>query len=181
MVAFFDSSSGLPKGLEQLFERSNVSLTIADATLPDSPLIGANSAFLDLCGYGVEDVLGHNCRFLQPEGGAGPVRARMRRFLQQEDSTDARFLIPNRTRGGEDFLNLVYMAKLESGDGRKLVLGSQFRIDSRLGFPPDLYDRALKEDLRKLSTLTKDDNWVFFGSLETLATSHSIIARTRLD
>ena len=181
MVAYFDPSTELPEGLVSLFERSNVALTIADTTRPDCPLIGANTAFLDLCGYTAEEVIGHNCRFLQPEGGAGPVRARMRRFIKMDEATDGRFLIPNRTKDGEDFLNLVYMAKLEKENGPQLILGSQFRVGWKQGLPPDLYDRALKEDLRKLNMLTRDDNWVFMGSLETLAASHSLIARTRYE
>jgi PAS domain-containing protein len=39
-------------------------ITIADARLPDQPLIYANAGFERLTGYSV-DVLGRNCRFLQ--------------------------------------------------------------------------------------------------------------------
>ena len=118
-----------PDGLIGLFERSNISLTIADFTQPDCPLVGANAAFLELSGYDANAVIGHNCRFLQPEGGAGPVRARMRRFLKQADELDGKFLIPNVTKQGEPFLNLVYMAKLQRDGETKLVLGSQFRCN----------------------------------------------------
>ena len=40
-------------------------ITIADARLPDNPLIYANAGFERLTGYSVSDVLGRNCRFLQ--------------------------------------------------------------------------------------------------------------------
>lgn len=181
MTAFFEDPATLPSGLVKLFERSKVSLTLADATRPDCPLIAANAAFLDLSGYRAEDVIGRNCRFLQPEGGAGPVRARMRRFLKMDDVANERFLIPNRTADGEDFLNLVYMAKLGRDADRRLILGSQFRVGRRQGLAPDVYDRALKQDLRKLNELSSGSNWELLASLETLASSHSIIARMRYE
>ena len=40
-------------------------ITIADARLPDRPLIYANEGFERVTGYPVSEVLGRNCRFLQ--------------------------------------------------------------------------------------------------------------------
>lgn len=40
-------------------------ITIADARLPDRPLIYANEGFQRVTGYPVSEVLGRNCRFLQ--------------------------------------------------------------------------------------------------------------------
>jgi sigma-B regulation protein RsbU (phosphoserine phosphatase) len=40
-------------------------ITIADARLPDQPLIYANEGFERMTGYSVDEVLGRNCRFLQ--------------------------------------------------------------------------------------------------------------------
>ena len=40
-------------------------VTIADATQPDLPIIHANAGFYKMTGYNAEEVLGHNCRFLQ--------------------------------------------------------------------------------------------------------------------
>jgi len=40
-------------------------ITIADAQLPDRPLIYANEGFERMTGYTVAEVLGRNCRFLQ--------------------------------------------------------------------------------------------------------------------
>ncbi len=43
-------------------------VTIADARLPDRPLIYANEGFERITGYPVAEVLGRNCRFLQGPG-----------------------------------------------------------------------------------------------------------------
>lgn len=38
---------------------------VADATLPDCPLVYASEGFMQMTGYSSEEILGHNCRFLQ--------------------------------------------------------------------------------------------------------------------
>jgi PAS domain-containing protein len=43
-------------------------ITIADARLPDNPLIYANAGFERLTGYLSDEVLRRNCRFLQGPG-----------------------------------------------------------------------------------------------------------------
>jgi len=40
-------------------------ITIADARLPDRPLIYVNEGFERITGYPASDVIGRNCRFLQ--------------------------------------------------------------------------------------------------------------------
>lgn len=179
--AVFEEGADIPQGLKNLFENSNVSLTIADFKRPDCPLIGANKVFFDICGYSEADTLGKNCRFLQPESGAGPVTSRMRRFLADSNTRDAKFLVPNETKSGEPFLNLVYLSKLTRGGETALVLGSQFRVGRRSADLAELYDRALREDLRKLNLLTSESNWIVLGSFEALASSHSIIAQSRIE
>ena len=180
-MAHFDESANVPSGLRALFERSKVSLSIADLTRPDCPLVGINQTFCEMSGYSSDDALGRNCRFLQPDGGPGPVRQRMRAFLDDPTKLDGKFLVPNQTKAGEPFLNLVYMAKLERAGTAKLVLGSQFAPGQNNALGPDIYDLALEQDLRQLKLLTNGHNWTVLGSFDALASSHSIIARARME
>lgn len=177
----FDESTPMPAGIVEMFGLSRVSLSIADYTLPDCPLVGVNDAFLWMTGYSAEDVLGRNCRFLQPEGDAGAVRLRMREFLADPEQVDGKFVIPNVTRDGKPFLNLVYMAKLARDGQTAMVLGSQFAIDAPGRLDPALYDRALSENLQRLDLVTRDSDLTIFGSFDALASSHSMIARARMD
>ena len=176
----FVETSDVPEGLVTLFAKSAVSLSIADYTREDCPLVGVNQHFLDLCEYEADDVLGRNCRFLQPEGGAGPVRDRMRQFLQSGDKGSEKFVVPNVTKHGEPFLNLIYLAKLQREGETALVLGSQFSV-ARDRDKAYIYDQALSEDLRHLSILTSENNWAVLGTFEALASSHSIIAQAQID
>ncbi len=180
VTRYFDQTV-LPEALGALLQRSGVSLSIADFTSDDCPLVGVNEAFCKLSGYEPEEILGRNCRFLQPEGGAGPVRERMRNFLTDEKAKDGKFLIPNVTKDGDRFLNLVYMSKLTRNGEVSLVLGSQFAVDLKAPERGDLYDRALQADLRQLNLLITEHNWTVLGSFEALASSHSIIAQARME
>lgn len=168
-------------GMSDLFRDSTISLSLADYTQDDCPLIGINARFTELSGYTASECLGRNCRFLQPEGGAGPVRERMRAFLGDESMDHARFVVPNVRKDGTPFLNLLYMSKLQRDGQTTLILGSQFDI-SRVGaYESDMYDRALREDLTSLKLLTENTNWSLVTSLEALASSHAIIAQARID
>ena len=161
-------------------EGSNLSLSLADARVPDMKLSLVNDAFCKLTGYSRGEALGRNCRFLQPKGGAGPVTARMRHFLRDKTSKEARFLIPNETKDGRPFVNLVYMTKLYVGDRLDYVLGAQFDA-THLG--PDeasLYERSLREDVSRLSALSGESGHIFLGTFTVLANSAALIAQSKL-
>ncbi|WP_052272386.1 PAS domain-containing protein [Leisingera sp. ANG-M7] len=180
MAAFFNDHSGFA-ALFNTFDRSSVALSLADSTLPDSPLAGVNSAFCTLIGYGADEVLGRNCRFLQPQDGAGPVRERMRNFLMDPAAGQARFLLANHRKDGSRFLNLIFMAKLMRSGRQVAVLGSQFEVKGRSSTPAELYDRALTEDLRRIEEASKVHDLVFLENYETRASAQALIAQSKLD
>ena len=171
----------LPEGLREMLVRSRIALSIADGQQQDLPLVGVNEAFCRLTGYDPDAVLHRNCRFLQPDGGAGPVRQRMRRFLADDRRDEEKFVIPNVTRDGRRFLNLVYMAKLRHDSTVRYILGSQFDATRGKQVALSLYEEALKDDIRRYNLLADDTGWVMLGSYDALANSHALIARSRLD
>lgn len=167
--------------LSEFMAASGICLTVADATREDFPLVAANPAFLRMTGYEYDEVVGRNCRFLQPEGGAGPVRDRMRVFLRDAAQDEARFLLPNRRRDGTPFLNLLYMSKIRRDCAVTLILGSQFDFSRYDRTGQDSYDRSLREDMREVGRLTGDMGMVTLGTCQSLATSAAIIAQARMD
>ncbi|MEO6238587.1 MAG: SpoIIE family protein phosphatase [Vicinamibacterales bacterium] len=59
-------------------------VTIADARLPDRPLIYANEGFERLTGYRVAEVLGRNCRFLQGPATSADAIAEIRAAVAEQ-------------------------------------------------------------------------------------------------
>ncbi len=49
-------------------EKTRMPQIITDPNLPDNPIVFANRAFQNLCGYDAAELIGRNCRFLQGAG-----------------------------------------------------------------------------------------------------------------
>lgn len=169
----------LPR-IAPLIANSRVALALADLAEHDLPLQLVNRSFESLCGYASEEVLGRNCRFLQPPGGAGPVRQAMRAFLGNEGRASGEFVVPNVRKDGSRFLNLLYMAKLRHKGRGVFVLGSQFALPAR-NQREALYERALQEHVVSESIVLSDSEFLVLSSARTIANSITAVAQVRLD
>lgn len=178
---WIDPDSEFLKYLGDLLSASKVAISIADYGQDDCPLVAVNDGFCELTGYDPGEILGRNCRFLQPAGGAGPVRERIREFIDGNGAREGKFLIPNKRKDGSDFLNLLYLGKLNYEGRTRLVIGSQFDITRFPYAEADLYERALQEDLREMSKVAHREGWTMLGTYDVLAKSQSLIAQARLD
>jgi PAS domain S-box-containing protein len=90
-------------------------ITIADARLPDRPLIYANEGFERLTGYPVAEVLGRNCRFLQgPDTDPGAV-AEIRAAIT--DQRECVVEILNYRRNGCAFWNRLSITPVRDATG----------------------------------------------------------------
>ena len=57
---------------------------ITNATAPDNPIVHASPGFMELTGYDMHSILGHNCRFLQgPETDRNEVNHECNRMMYQ--------------------------------------------------------------------------------------------------
>ncbi len=122
----------------ELYERAmngaNVGITIADASHPDEALIYVNDGFEDLTGYGREEAIGHNCRFLQGEGTDPATVDRIRNALAAKDPISVE--IRNYRKSGEPFWNEVDIVPVTDDDGS---------VTHFLGFQDDITDRRRRE------------------------------------
>ena len=57
----------LDPAVARAFEAYDHAFTVCDATRPDCPIVYASDGFMRLTQYEAEEVIGHNCRFLQGE------------------------------------------------------------------------------------------------------------------
>jgi PAS domain S-box-containing protein len=96
-------------------DEAPVGITIADATMPDMPLVYANAAFERITGYPPAYAVGRNCRFLQGEATREEPVAKMREAIENEAATTVE--LRNYRRNGDLFWNEVTIAPLRDDEG----------------------------------------------------------------
>lgn len=115
---------------DAVLEPMPVSVTLADATEGDMPLIYVNAAFERLTGYTRDRAVGRNCRFLQGEATEAEALSTIRTAIEAGDGVTV--TITNYAADGEPFRNRLRLSPLcgEADDGPPtLYLGTQQRID----------------------------------------------------
>jgi PAS domain S-box-containing protein len=106
------------------FERTRMPMVVTDARQADYPIVLANEAFLQLTGYGAEEVLGRNCRFLQGEGTSAAAVAEIRAGLRAGDEVNVELL--NYRKDGTPFWNKLHISPVYDEGGQLLYhFGSQ--------------------------------------------------------
>lgn len=134
------------------------SFSIADPSLDDCPLIGCSAGFSELTGFEVDDIVGHNCRFLVEGVPSQMQDRRMRQWtkdfckavMEHEDWIPPRdypygapdracdeliCLQANAKKDGTLFHNLfflkVFQLSVELGDEQPFIVGLQSELPSK--------------------------------------------------
>jgi len=146
------------------------SVTVADPTQPDCPLVACSAGFTELTGYSVQEIVGRNCRFLLNGVPTNLVdeetRMKCRAFCmssaQGEEYTGAEGVLPaglarpwvelpkgemicvqtNARKSGELFRNMFYLKQVEL-DENNFILGLQ------AGLPEEYEQEEFMNDLEK--------------------------------
>lgn len=90
-------------------------ISISDAADPEHRLIYINPAFQILTGYGPDEVLGRNCRFLQAADRDQASRSTIRDALLNEQAV--RVVLRNYRKDGSLFYNELYIDPIFGPDG----------------------------------------------------------------
>ena len=91
-------------------------ICIADATLPDNPIIYVNPAFERITGFSASEVRGRNCRFLQGTDTVQPTLESVRQCLH--DGSDTRAVVRNFRKDGTVFWNELYLSTMRDHNDR---------------------------------------------------------------
>jgi sigma-B regulation protein RsbU (phosphoserine phosphatase) len=90
-------------------------ITIADARLPDRPLIYVNEGFERLTGYTAAEVLGKNCKFLQGRDSDQDTVGSIREALEKGIESTVEIL--NRRKDGTPFWNRLSITPVRADSG----------------------------------------------------------------
>lgn len=108
-------------------DKTGLPMILTDPNQDDDPIVFTNRAFLDLTGYGIDEVVGRNCRFLQgpatEPNHVDEIRAALR------DNRDLTIEITNHRRDGTPFVNALFIGPVFDGEGRlRYRFGSQIDV-----------------------------------------------------
>ncbi|MBB5396909.1 ATP-binding protein [Mucilaginibacter sp. AK015] len=105
-------------------------IIITDNQLPDNPIIYCNWSFERMTGYRRNDIIGHNCRFLQADDRNQPARAKIKEAIANGSNIFVE--IRNYTRTGQLFWNELYVSPVKSEDGKVThFIGVQHNVSLR--------------------------------------------------
>jgi len=161
------------------------SFTIADPFAEGCPLVGCSTGFKDLCGYGMDDIVGHNCRFLVdpvPETLVdAKTRERARKFCQCvrdgedyelspedvepwmpefNDGDNGIFCVQmNARKNGDLFRNMFFMKTVHLSD-KAFIIGLQTELpESDVSVALRIARRQLEENMAEVERVLASMFW----------------------
>lgn len=114
------------RGVDHLAQRvvasASLGVAIADAAVPDLPLVYVNPEFERITGYRFDEVVGRNCRFLQGPDTSPRAVARLRAALREQVPIELTIL--NYRKDGRPFWNQLRLTPVVEADrNRAYVIG----------------------------------------------------------
>jgi PAS domain S-box-containing protein len=124
-------SGVIPRVLTQILDSCVNGVTLTDPDLEDSPIVYANKAFEDMCGYPQEEIIGRNCRFLQGTDRDQLELDRLRAAIKNVEPLEV--TLRNYRKNGELFYNRLVVKPLLDEDGKVVYfLGVQYDITEQV-------------------------------------------------
>jgi len=100
----------IPHVLTQILDTCVNGVTLSDPDLEDSPIVYANKAFEDMCGYPPAEIVGRNCRFLQGTDRNQPELDRLRAAIRKGEPVEV--TLRNYRKNGDLFYNRLVVKPL---------------------------------------------------------------------
>lgn len=132
MAFIVEKDSGLiPQVLSAILDECVNGVTLADPDLEDAPIIYANKAFERLTGYSHDEIIGHNCRFLQGEDREQEARFKIAEAMKNHESVEV--TLRNYKKDGTLFHNRLKITPLLDKKNRVIYyLGVQYDITEQV-------------------------------------------------
>ncbi len=137
----------IPFVLSQILDTCVNGITLSDPDQPDNPIVYANEAFELITGYDREEIVGHNCRFLQGTDRDQPEIERIREALR--DQKPVTVTLRNYRKDGTLFYNRFSIRPLLDRQGQLIYyLGIQYDVTDKVEAEEEL--RRLNAKLRAM-------------------------------
>ena len=123
---------------------------VISANIEGRPIVYCNPAFERLTGYASNEIIGHNCRFLQGEGTDPDAIERMRAAFQSEIPID--LVLLNFKKDQTPFWNALNIGPIRNAEGTVThFIGVQTDVTERVDTQRQLEQRAYTDVLTGLA------------------------------
>ncbi|MEI6354512.1 MAG: PAS domain-containing protein [Methylococcus sp.] len=132
MTLFLRKDTGIiPQVLTAILDHCVNGVTLADPDQEDCPIVYANKSFESLTGYGQDEIIGKNCRFLQGVDKDQEELQRLRESLKKHEAITV--TLRNYRKDGTLFHNRLAVTPLRDNKGDLLYyLGVQYDITYKI-------------------------------------------------
>lgn len=129
-------------------------IIITDNTQDDNPIIYCNKAFETISGYSHDQIIGHNCRFLQAQDRSQSERQRLKESIQRGE--ECKVEIRNYRKDGTLFWNELFISPVINEEGQVThFIGVQNDITDRKNAELDLKEEKAYVE-QKIQQRTKE-------------------------
>lgn len=171
--------SALSEGVISYLDAANVAMAVSLVGARDSILEHVNPRFCRLTGYDPNDVVGHNCRFMQGHLSHQPGVQAVRRFMADPTARRMRAHLINFRADETPFVNQLTLHRITSPGGiPRLILSSQFDITAAAPSEVLDYHAELAEVLRARMT-SRDEREILIGSVQSMGEAAAAIAQAK--
>jgi phosphoserine phosphatase RsbU/P len=167
LMAFVDREEISDDLKERALAAAGEGITIADARLPDMPLIFVNPAFEQVTGYSREEAIGYNCRFLQGPDTDPKAAETIRTAIREQRPCVVEIL--NYRKDGTPFWNRLTITPVYDVDGTVThYIGIQLDVTARR-FAEDRLAAAYRDMQRDLEAAARIQQSLLPGSIPAIS------------
>lgn len=117
----------IPQILTIILDECVNGVTLADPDIEGMPIVYVNKAFSQMTGYTADEIIGHNCRFLQGKDRDQPERFQLAEAIKNREPIEV--TLRNYKKNGELFYNRLKLRPLFDHKGNLLYfLGVQYDV-----------------------------------------------------
>jgi len=164
--ANYDTSSDIHNNIYlQALNSATSGIIITDNLQPDNPIIYCNRAFERITGYSTNEIIGHNCRFLQAQDRMQKEREMIKDAIK--NGVECRVDIRNYRKNGALFWNELVISPVKDREGKIThFIGVQNDITERIKSENELREEKASVE-RKILERTKElkENEAFLSSI----------------
>ena len=116
--------------IAQALRYTRLPLCFTDPNQPDNPIVFANTAFCQLTGYEMDEILGRNCRFLQGKDTTPESIEQIRDVIEQQRVSTVE--VQNYRKDGTPFMNALQLGPIMDDNGHLVFyFGAQLDVTDK--------------------------------------------------